>query len=241
MTDQNPSINSGIDADMAALLGEVNGGAQDVTDEKTKTELAKAHAESTADPLQVAPPAAGSATARFQAAATAKGPVRGYRVTVEGLYLSPSKDVPTKSTKKPYKLVVNLTSIEGALSTIKNKMLDKLLKMSYPDYKTYSTHVITNVERLSEDTPPVDNVAYMDLPKLLQFIEFKKVPVDVKTYGEDVVNLRNAVVDFLLNPKGFEEREEKRLADLMETRELEKLNPDMVTAGVDAVRGAPEA
>jgi hypothetical protein len=214
----------------ADLLAELNGSGATQLPTPDAAELEKANAAVAADPLKVLPAEAKSAVARTQAAAQAKGPVKGYAVTVEGDYLTPSAEVPSKKVKKPYKITVNLTSLEGALSVIKNKLLDKMLKLKYPGYVTYSTHEITDVKTLSSDTPPVDNVAFMDRPKLLSFIEFRRVPVDVKAYGDDLKNLRAAVVDFILNPKDFEKREEKRLKDLAETRELEKLNPEVASA-----------
>ena len=213
----------------ADLLAELNGsGATQLpTNPKEAEELERASAAVAADPLKVLPAARASAVARTQAAAQAKGPVKGYAVTVEGDYLTPSAEVPSKKVKKPYKITVNLEVLDGALSVIKNKMLDKILKLKYPGYVTFSTHEITSVTPLSSDTPPVDNVAFMDEAKLKSFIEFRKVPVDVKAYKDDLKNLRAAVVDFILNPKDFEKREEKRLADLAETRKLAELNPEL--------------
>lgn len=211
----------------ADLLAELNGSGATQLPSPDAKELEAAASAASADPLKVLPAENASRMASFQEKAKAQGPVKGYAVTVEGDYLTPSAEVPSKKVKKPYKITVNLQVLDGALSVIKNKMLDKMLKLKYPGYVTFSTHEITNVTPLSADTPPVDNVAFMDEAKLKAFIEFRKVPVDVKAYKDDLKNLRAAVVDFILNPKDFEKREEKRLTDIAETRELEKLNPEL--------------
>jgi hypothetical protein len=214
---------------LAALMAELNG-------DTTVADVDPAPS-APADPLKVGPAAQQTAVKAFTAGAASRN-VRGYAITVEGLYLAPSNEIMGKKTRKPYSLVVKLEKLDGALSTIKNKMLDKMLKHKYPDYVTYTTHEITRVEPMTPDTPPVDNVQFMDEAKLLSFIEFKKVPVSPKNYEGDVKNLRAAVVDFLLNPKGFEEREAKRLVSIAEDRELAKLNPEL---GEDAAANGDTA
>jgi len=216
---------------LKALMDELNGGAT-VTD--TDPQPATTHI----DPLKVQPAAAKTAVAAFTANAAAKN-VRGYAITVEGFYLAPSSEIQGKKIRKPYVLVVKLPELEGALSTIKNKMLDKMLKHKYAGYVTYTTHEITHVEPLTPDTPPIDDVQFMGAEKLLDVVRSKRVPLDVKNYAledgsVDVKNLRAAVIDFLLNPKGFEEREAKRLVSVAEDRELAKLNPELGTSEANA-------
>ena len=214
---------------MAELNGSFNVEGEAATPEEAK-ELAAAKAAAKVDPLKVLPAKKKSAAQRLAEKAKAEAglkpdaPLKGYAVTVRGLYTVPAADVPGKKVKKDYEIVANVASLEGALSTIKNKLLDKMLRMKYPGYVTYLTHEITDVRPLSTETPPADNVAYMNFEDLVAHIRMTRAPIDAKNYEGDVVGLRSAVVDFTLNPKGFREREQRRLADRKETAELEALN-----------------
>ena len=209
------------------LLSELNGEA--ATPEEAK-ELAAAEEAAKADPLKVLPAKKKSAAKRLEEAAKKKEglkpdtPLKGYAVTVRGLYTVPATDSPGKKLKKEYEIVANVAELDGALSRIKNKLLDKMLRMKYPGYVTFLTHEITDVRALGADTPPADNVAYMNFEDLKAHIRRERAPINPSDYEGDIVGLRSAVVDFTLNPKGFEAREEKRLADRKETRELEALN-----------------
>lgn len=209
------------------LMAELNGEA--ATPEEAE-ELAAAEKAAKIDPLKVVAPKKKSAAERLaekakrDAGLKPETPLKGYAVTVRGLYTTPAVDAPGKKVKKDYEIVANVASLDGALSTIKNKLLDKMLKMKYPGYVTYLTHEITDVRPLSTETPPADNVAYMNAEDLVSHIRMVRAPIDPKNYEGDVVGLRSAVVDFTLNPKGFKDREAKRLADRKETAELEALN-----------------
>ena len=208
------------------LLAELNGTA---ATPQEGVELAAAEKEAKADPLAVPAPkkksAAKRAAEQAEAAAIAKGTaVKGYAITVEGDYAVASIEVPGKKMKKQYSITVNVPELEGALSTIKNKLLDKVLKMKYPGYLTYYTHEIVDTKPLTADTPPAANVAYMNLLQLQGHVRDQRLPIDVEKYGADVKNLRAAVVDCVLNPGGFVEREAKRLVSIAEDKALEKLN-----------------
>lgn len=204
------------------LLAELNGEA--ATPQEAK-ELAAAAELAKKDPLKVVPLKKKSAAKRLEEEAVKKeGPLKGYAVTVRGLYTEPALDTPGKKIKKDYEIVANVPVLEGALSTIKNKLLDKMLKMKYPRYVAFLTHEIVDVKPLGANTPPPDNVAYMNAEDLTAHIRMVRAPIDAKNYEGDIVGLRAAVVDFTLNPKGFKEREAKRLADRKETAELEALN-----------------
>jgi hypothetical protein len=208
----------------ADLLAELNGEGVASTPEEAK-ELAAAQKAATLDPLKVVPKIKKSAAKRLEEEAVkVSGPLKGYAVTVRGLYTVPAADSPGKKVKKEYEITANVPTLEGALSTIKNKLLDKMLRMKYPGYVTFLTHEITDVRTLGANTPPADNVAYMNEADLASHIRMVRAPIIPSNYGGDVVGLRAAVVDFTLNPKGFKDREEKRLADRKETAELEALN-----------------
>jgi len=215
------------------LLAELNGGTPATP--KEGEELAAAKSATAHNPLVVDPLPPPSAVKKAEAAmkaAAGDNRLRGYKVTVEGFYSAPSVDTPGRKVKRPYAMEVNLPSLEGALSVIKNKMLDKVLKMKYPDYVTYLTHEITNVTPLTPDTPESNNVAFMSAAGLLNFIATRGVPLDLeKNYdnGKDIRGIRASVVDYLLNPKEFKKREEKRLAAAKVDRELEAMNPGLAS------------
>ncbi len=226
------------------LLDELNGKVKtDAATPQEAKELEDAAKEAAANPLEVVAVSPKTAPPKAMAEMKEKagpGAVRGYAVTVAGKYAAPSVDVPGKKLAKDYRIVVNLASLESALSTIKNKMLDKMLKMKYQDYVTYLTHEIVDVKPLTPDTPESNNVAYMSVEALLAFIKHRDVPVDPKDYdgGRDARNIRAAVTDFLLNPKGFKEREERRLASIAEDRALAAMNPELDAPATASVEGA---
>lgn len=213
------------------LLAELNGAA---ATPQEASELAAQKEAAVRDPLIVKPAPKQSAAKRAEEkmkTAAGDNPLRGYAVTVAGYYSAPSVDTPGRKVKCPYTLTVNLPSLEGALSTIKHKLLDKMLKMKYTNYVTFLTHEIVDVKPLTADTPESNNVAYMSADALLSFIRHRNVPIDVNTpaydNGRDIRGIRAAVVDFLTNPKDFGKREEKRLAAAIEDKALAALNPEI--------------
>ena len=210
--------------DTDSLMAELNGVA--ATPQEAQ-ELADAKDATAANPLIVPPAKPLTAVQKAEAKArkiAGDNPLRGYAVTVEGDYAEASTDVPGKKVKRPYSIVVNLPHLEGALSTIKNKLLGKMLSMKYPGYITFLTHKIVNVKPLTPETPAPNNIAFMEEKQLKEFISSHDVPVSLGDYKDDLPNLRAAVVDFMLNPKDFKKREEKRLVSIKEDRELEEMN-----------------
>jgi len=211
------------------LLAELNGTASTPAEAE---ELAAAKIATIHNPLIVEPLPPVSAVARAEAkmtAAAGDNRLRGYKVTVEGNYSAPSVDTPGRKVKCRYSIEVNLPSLEGALSVIKHKMLDKMLKVKYPNYITYLTHEITDVHPLTPDTPESNNVAYMSATGLLNFVATRGVPIDINDYdgGKDIRSIRAAVTDYLTNPKDFKMREDRRLAAVRVDKELEAMNPTL--------------
>lgn len=207
------------------LLAELNGNA--ATPQEAK-ELAAAATNAQTDPLVVSPKRKLSAAKRAEEAmkkeAGVDNPLAGYAVTVEGAYTVAATEAPGKKLEKSYSITVNLPSLDAALSVIKNKLLDKVLRLKYPGYITFLTHEIVNVKSLSANSRPSNNVSYMDEPSLLAHIRAFDVPVSPEEYKGDLKGLRGAVVDFMLNPVGFPAREAKRLAERKEDQALERLN-----------------
>ena len=129
------------------LIDELMGA--DASNPQEAAELSKAAAKAKADPLQVPKRAKTKASDKIKA--------EGYSITVDGLYTVAATDAPGRKVKKNYSLTVVLPSLDSALSVIKNKLLDKMLRAKYPGYVTYLTHEIVDVKALSTEAAPSNN------------------------------------------------------------------------------------
>lgn len=183
------------------------------------------------DPLDVKPQPRPSATAALDAKHSTAAGGQGYAVTVVGDFYVPAKDAPGKKVLKPYKIQVNLPHLDGALSVIKNRLLDVALRKKHgaEGYLGYHTHHIEKAVPLG-NSPAVRHLQYMDRAGLEAFIADERsrgCTIDASFY-RDVEKLRNAVMDYAQNPQGFEKREAARQADLKTQAELEAMNPDLV-------------
>lgn len=151
---------------------------------------------------------------------------KGFRVTVRGQFIGRAKDSDTK-VRKSYQHDFNLPSLDAALSVIVGKLLDPALRKKYGDeYIRFHTHEIVEAVPLSPLTHESNNLQYMSREKLNAYVEEHNIPVDIEAYP-DIVHLRAAVVDYTLNPKGFEEREEERQKARREAAELAAMNPGL--------------
>jgi hypothetical protein len=163
---------------------------------------------------------------------------KGYAVTVEGDYYLPSKDVPGKKTLRPYRIIVNLPELAGALSIIKNKLLDQLLRKKYgaDGYLGFRTHEIVDTKPLG-NSPESTHLQYMARPALESYVENQRIPLDPAIYS-DVSSLRNAIMDWAQNVDRSSEvsiakfvaREEARAKDIAEQRMLAEMNPELAPA-----------
>lgn len=70
---------------------------------------------------------------------------RTYRITLTGEYYTKAAGN-TVATVRPYKENFILPSLESALSVIKGKLLGSKLRQTHPDYETYRTHTVTNIQ-----------------------------------------------------------------------------------------------
>jgi hypothetical protein len=184
------------------------------------------------DPLELAPsndplevPVAPSAhpVKVLDAIHATKAGGKGFAVTVRGDYYAASAENQGKKVKRPYEVTINLPSLDSALSVIKNKILDKTILRKHKDSLGARTHEIVSAVPLSHETQESNNLQFMNRDRLERYVLDHSVPLDASQY-EDVVVLRNAVVDFTLNPKGFEEREAVKQADRKLEAELNALN-----------------
>lgn len=224
---------------LAELAGQGEQPAEPLNNVTIKTEgqdpalhPAKLAADAAAeDPLAVKPKPTPSAIAAKDAVHATQFGGKGYRVTVEGNYFAPAKDAPGKKVLKPYKLEVNLPQLDGALSIIKNKLLPILLPKKHPESMGFQTHAITGYVALG-GAPESNHLTLMKRPQLEQFVEQNGVPLKPEEYADTEV-LREAIIDWTLNPKDFEKREAARQADRAETKKLLDMNPELVApAGV---------
>lgn len=169
-----------------------------------------------ADPLDVKPE-------------PAKAPrdAKGYRVAVRGEYFAFAPGGGREKVKKPFNAAFNLPSLDGALGVIRGRLLDKYLNKKYTDFVSARTCCIVSATPLSDATPESTNLRYMPAERLLRYIEDHKVPIDPALYGEDEAGLRASVIDFVQNPKGFPEREARRVDSMKADRALAELNPDI--------------
>ena len=175
------------------------------------------------DPLEVKEPVKGPEVGRLNATHSTKAGGKGFALTVRGEYFAPAADGQGKKTKKNYEVVVNLPSLDAAMSVLKNKILDRVIKKQHPDAIHHRTLEIVQAVPLSPATTESSNLQYMNMDRLVRYVQDHGVPIDVKDY-EDVVILRNTVIDFTLNPGGFEDREKLRQDDRKMTAEIEALN-----------------
>lgn len=218
------------------LMAELNGGsapapeapaapaAADALPEAASPEDAaqlQAEADSSArNPLILEPEPTPSALAKLKAA----GKEKGYDLVVEGTYLGLAKTPGAKKEKKNFLINVVLPSLDGALSVVKNKLLDKMIPMKYPDYVTYRTYEITSAKPRTEDTAPTNNVTLMDEKDLAVLVKARRIPINPKDFAGDLKGFRASVVDFLLNPKDFAKRHAEKMKERAEDLRLEKLN-----------------
>jgi hypothetical protein len=174
------------------------------------------------DPSRTAGPV--SAVRTSDAVHSTKAGGRGYEVVVEGEYFSKIPGELSAKDKKPYRITVNLPSLDKALASLKKVLLPRLLPKLHPDYTGVRTINIVSARPLTPETPAAMHLQFMPKEALEKYIAEQRVPVVAKDYS-DVTHLREAVIDYVLNPKGFEEREIRRQKVRAEEAELLKLNP----------------
>lgn len=195
-----------------------------------RVDPAPASAPSRADELRINAPAApvSPILAADQRHSTKAGG-KGYAVKVRGLYFANNPNGKGK-VKLPYEIQINVAQLDGAKSTIKNKLLLPALKRKYPDAVRHRTLHIVSAKALNAETPAVDSLDYLERPALEAYARGSKVPIDLSAYAvsdSGTTALREALVDHRQNPKGFAEREAARAAKRREDSELAALNPDL--------------
>lgn len=168
-------------------------------------------------------PAAASPVAAADAVHSTRSGGAGYRVVVKGEYRA---HIPGDKAKmaKPYEAAFNLPELKGALSVIKNKLLDNYLKKKYPDFASVRTQEIVDATPLDPRTPAPDSLLYMNFDALKTYARQARAPLNPSQY-HDVAHLRAALIDWKQTPKGFEKREAQRQAERKEDAALAAMNP----------------
>ncbi len=176
--------------------------------------------------LTVKVKAAPSKVAAMDAIHSTKAGGDGYRVRVQGEYLAEAPGGKGK-VAKPFEIEVNLPSLDGALSVIKNTILARAVKKKYPDaIKPRGAGRIVHAHPLTPSTPQTRNLQYMDHDNLVLYVKQVGAPLDPSDYP-DVVDLRDAVIDWTQNPKGFEAREAVKLGERKLHAGVADMNPDL--------------
>ena len=169
---------------------------------------------------------------------------KGFSVEVEGDYCGRAPDAPGKTRLRPFSgLVFNLPNLDAALSTITKKLLKRKLE-GHPvyglDFVTTHKCRIVGTRPLSPETPASRHLDFMPREGLEAHISLVQAPIIASDYA-DIKDLRAAVVDYTLNPKGFEEREAKKQKAREEERELLAMNPELGAPAPEAPVAVPAA
>ena len=151
----------------------------------------------------------------------------GCIVTIEGEYFALATDDGRKKNKKPYKIEARVKSPEGALSLIRNKLLNKILAKKYEDYHTFRTHQITKVTDLNGDSLiGYTNVRLMDFNQIANHVRQFKLPLKLELYT-DLGTLRDMVFLAETNVKEFHIKQGQLAKEAAEDAVLAELNPDL--------------
>lgn len=153
--------------------------------------------------------------------------MNGCIVTVEGDYFALASDDGRKKNKKRYKIEARVASPEGALSLIRNKLLDRILTKKYEDFHTFRTHEITKITDLNgEPLIGYTNVRLMDFNQIAKYVRDNKLPLRLELYT-DLGTLRRMVFLAETNMKEFVIKQAQLVKEVAEDTLLAKLNPDL--------------
>ncbi len=153
--------------------------------------------------------------------------ITGCLVTVEGAYFALAGRVDRKKVKKPYRIQVRVAAPEGALSVIKNKLLDKVLAKKYPDYHTYHTHEITEITDLKgQPLLGYTNVRIMNFNQIADYVRANNLPLKLELYTE-LDTLRTMVFLAETNEPEFYRKQIILESEAREDAVLALLNPDL--------------
>ncbi len=153
--------------------------------------------------------------------------MEGYLVTVEGDYFGANTSGHRKREKFPYKIQVKVPTPEGALSLIKNKLLEKVLRRNYDNYFAYRTHQLVSITQLDgSKVYGLTDPRLMDFNDLAAYVEQNKLPLKLELYT-DLGYFRTMVHLAQTNQREFLIKQATLAADSEEDRLLAELNPEL--------------
>ncbi len=153
--------------------------------------------------------------------------MKGYLVTVEGDYFGSATEFDRKRQKFQYKIKVKVPSPDGALSLIKNKLLDKVLRRNYPNYHMWRTHQLVSITNLDgSKVQGITNIRLMDFDDLANYVRTNRLPVKLELYT-DLGYLRTMVFLAETNQHEFRLKQATLAKDCAEDKALRELNPDL--------------
>ncbi len=167
-----------------------------------------------------------------------KKTLSGYRITVEGQYFVATGEGKGKAIKR-YNIVINLPSMDCALSIIKNKILNVVLAKKYPDYVSYRTHEIIDVKPFGNVTQVTATLWQMNRETVESYIHENELPVKAHIY-ETLMALRQAVEMSESDPDNFLLTQEKAEKDFKLTQSLRELNPELYAKPEEKSGETPE-
>lgn len=184
-------------------------------------------APSRASELEVKAPAPLSPAAKADAAHATKAGGKGWKVVVKGEYFAENPAGRGKIAK-PYSAEFMLPHLYdgAALSVIKNKLLEPKLRKMHSDFIAVRTNKIASATPLSPETPLSNNIQFMNREQLVAHVGHIRAPIVCSAYRDDA-DLRDALIDFIQTPDGFEKREAERLKAKSIDAELAALNTDI--------------
>ncbi len=153
--------------------------------------------------------------------------MNGYLVIVEGDYFGRPVAGERKKDKFPYRVEVRVPKADGALSLIKNKLLDKVLSRNYDNYHAYRTHQLVSITNLDgSKVYGLTDPQMMDFNELADYVIQHKLPLKLELYT-DLGYFRKMVGLAETNQKAFLLKQATLAVDSEEDRLLAELNPDL--------------
>lgn len=153
---------------------------------------------------------------------------KGFQVTVRGQYYANAREGARGKVLRNYHITFKLPSSENVLSVVKNKILNRVLPLKYPDYTGFRTHILEEIKALDGSSHEFP-LHVRSAEQIAVYVKERGLPVKVDTY-DDLIELRQAVLDCEKDPEAFVKRDVKRLADRMLDKEILEMNPDFKEA-----------
>ncbi len=164
--------------------------------------------------------------------------MEGYLVVVEGDYFGAASELDRKRQKFPYKVTVKVPHSEGALSLIKNKLLDKVLRKSYANYHMWRTHQLVSITNLDgSKVQGLSDPRLMDFNDLADYVRRHKLPLKLELYT-DLAYFRTMVYLAETNQHEFLIKQSRLEKDHDEDTKLAALNPELYgsSQGLESIK-----